>query len=317
MRRQAYAADVTYVTNKELTFDYLKDRIATGQGQGGARHALSVALGGAVPDGLILRGLHVALVDEADSVLIDEARTPLVISAERHDEDLTAIIGRALEVAQGLAVGQDFLLDETRRRVLLTPGGRNAVAERLGGGSGLFRARTAREQIAIQALTALHLFARDRDYIVADGKVQIVDEYTGRVMPDRSWEQGLHQLVEAKEGVDHDRRPPDPGPHHLPALLQPLPAPQRHDRHGAGSGGRAACRLRPARRAAARPTAACNGATGADACCPTPARSGRQWPTAPPRSAAKAGRCSSAPSRWRRPKRCRRCWPHAPCPTWC
>ncbi len=201
VRRQAYAADVTYVTNKELTFDYLKDRIATGQGQGGARHALSVALGGAVPDGLILRGLHVALVDEADSVLIDEARTPLVISAERHDKDLTAIIGRALEVAQGLAVGQDFLLDETRRRVLLTPGGRNAVAERLGGGSGLFRARTAREQIAIQALTALHLFARDRDYIVADGNVQIVDEYTGRVMPDRSWEQGLHQLVQVKEGV--------------------------------------------------------------------------------------------------------------------
>ena len=199
-RRQAYAADVTYVTNKELTFDYLKDRIAVADAPGGARHALAAAFGGA-RDGLLLRGLQVALVDEADSVLIDEARTPLIISAERANEDLAGIVGHALDVARGLRAGEDFHLDEAHRAVRLTANGQAAVATRLTGGSGLFRARYAREQVMTQALTALHVFVRDQDYIVADGKVQIVDEYTGRIMPDRSWEQGLHQLVEAKEAL--------------------------------------------------------------------------------------------------------------------
>jgi len=85
--------------------------------------------------------------------------------------------------------------------VLLSPSGQAAVSEQSDGFDGLFRARHARQQLVTQALTALHLFERDRHYIVANGEVQIVDEYTGRVMPDRKWEQGLHQLVEAKEGV--------------------------------------------------------------------------------------------------------------------
>ena len=199
-RRAAYTADITYVTNKEVAFDYLKDRIASSGGRGGARHALSAALGNP-GNGLILRGLHTALVDEADSVLIDEARTPLIISEDRSDPALAAMIGQVLDVAQGLQRGEDFRLDEARRTVLLLPAGQAAVAERLQAGEGLFRARFAREQLATQALTALHVFGRDRDYIVRDGAVQIVDEYTGRVMPDRSWEQGLHQMVEAKEGL--------------------------------------------------------------------------------------------------------------------
>ena len=199
-RREAYRADVTYVTNKELTFDYLKDRIATARSRSGARQALSAALGGA-ESGLLLRGLQVALVDEADSVLIDEARTPLIISEDKSDLALQAILGQALELAAGLVGGEEFVVDETRQSVRLLPRGQEAVAQRLTAAEGLFRARFAREQIVVQALTALHVFERDRHYIVRDDSIQIVDEYTGRVMQDRSWEQGLHQLVEAKEGV--------------------------------------------------------------------------------------------------------------------
>jgi preprotein translocase subunit SecA len=200
-RRQAYAADVTYVTNKELTFDYLKDRIATAASRGDARHKVASLFGDA-RGGLLLRGLHVAVVDEADSVLIDEARTPLIISAEHRKEGLAEMAERALGIARELTVRDHFIVDPAARTLLLTSSGRDMIAQRSEGHAGLFRARQAREQFLTQALTALNLFERDRHYIVADGKVQIVDEYTGRVMPDRSWEQGLHQLVEAKEGVE-------------------------------------------------------------------------------------------------------------------
>ena len=199
-RRAAYAADITYVTNKELAFDYLKDRIATAKARSGGRHAIAAALGDTRAD-LLLRGLQVAIVDEADSVLIDEARTPLIISAERPDATLAEIAGQALGLAQALVRGDDYVLDASLRTLRLTEAGKQAVGRAELRGTGLFRARFAREQIVAQALTALHLFERDRHYIVADGKVGIVDEYTGRVMADRTWEQGLHQLVEAKEGL--------------------------------------------------------------------------------------------------------------------
>ena len=201
-RRRAYAADVTYVTNKELTFDYLKDRIATAASRGNARHKVASLFGGETSGGLLLRGLHVAIVDEADSVLIDEARTPLIISAERGNEGLAEMAGRALYIGRDLDAPEHFAVDVATRSLLLSNAGRDVIAQRSEGFAGLFRARHAREQLVTQALTALNLLERDRHYIVADGKVQIVDEYTGRVMPDRSWEQGLHQLVEAKEGVE-------------------------------------------------------------------------------------------------------------------
>jgi preprotein translocase subunit SecA len=135
-------------------------------------------------------------------VLIDEARTPLIISAERKHDGLTEMTGRALDIARDLAANEHFTIDVANRTLLLSAAGRAVIAQRSEGFNGLFRARHAREQFVTQALTALNLLERDRNYIVADGKVQIVDEYTGRIMPDRSWEQGLHQLVEAKEGVE-------------------------------------------------------------------------------------------------------------------
>jgi len=201
LRHQAYAADIVYVSNKELVFDYLKDRIATTGGKGQARQAVASLVGTSGAGGLVLRGLHAAIVDEADSVLIDEARTPLIISADRPDQGAEEIAGRALEIGRRLAPGDDFLIDAAADVVRLTTRGQEKVALLGQNMLGLFRIRPARETLIAQALTALHLFARDRHYIVADGSVQIVDEYTGRVMPDRSWEEGLHQMVEAKEGV--------------------------------------------------------------------------------------------------------------------
>ena len=200
-RRRAYAADVTYVTNKELTFDYLKDRIATAAARGAARHAVS-SMFKPSHAGLLLRGLHVAVVDEADSVLIDEARTPLIISAERPNPAMAEVTDRALGIARTLVEGDHYVIDVPARHVRVTPAGQALAAERCAGLPGLFRARHAREQIVAQALTALHMFQRDRHYIVVEGKVQIVDEYTGRTMPDRTWEQGLHQLIETKEAVE-------------------------------------------------------------------------------------------------------------------
>ena len=204
VRRRAYAADITYVSNKELVFDYLKDRIATRGAHGQARQAVAALTGPGRADALVLRGLHAAIVDEADSVLIDEARTPLIISADRPGTDAETLAGQALDLAAHLPA-DGFTLHAAENAVRLTAPGRDAAAARAAawahGLPSLFRARHAREHLVVQALTALHLFQRDRHYIVADGRVQIVDEYTGRVMPDRSWEEGLHQMVEMKEGV--------------------------------------------------------------------------------------------------------------------
>ena len=201
-RRAAYAANVTYVTNKELTFDYLRDRIARGTGlRGAARERMTSLLGGGGQGGLMLRGLHFAVIDEADSVLVDEARTPLIISAERGAAEAQALSEQALELAGQLAPGRHWSLSRDERKIELTRAGRAEVAWLAAGRGGLWSILRAREELAEQALSALHLFERDRHYIVQDDKVQIVDEFTGRVMADRSWEGGLHQMIEVKEGV--------------------------------------------------------------------------------------------------------------------
>jgi preprotein translocase subunit SecA len=201
-RRAAYAADITYGANKEIAFDYLRDRIALGQRRGRAGLAMRAVLRDAPGQPLLLRGLGFAIVDEADSVLVDEARTPLIISAEAGDEDAAAAYGFALELAGRLEEGPHYELLRARRLARLTDAGRARVEElsRLRGGP--WAIRRARDELAEQALTALHLFHRGHQYVVAEGKVQIVDEYTGRIAEGRTWERGLHQLIETKEGVE-------------------------------------------------------------------------------------------------------------------
>jgi len=199
-RRDAYACDVVYCTNKQLVFDYLRDRMIRGS-LGAVRMRLDGLFGDrAVTPRLLLRGLCFAILDEADSVLIDEARTPLIISRSVEGDEREAMYREALTLASGLRPRVDYRIDLARREIELTDAGNNELAGRAGGLGGVWTGSRRREELVRQALFARELLVRDQHYLVKEGKVQIIDEYTGRLMPDRSWEQGLHQLVEAKEG---------------------------------------------------------------------------------------------------------------------
>ena len=203
-RRRAYMCDITYCTNKELVFDYLRDRLALGDRRSRSRLLLDQIVrtsSSGRSQHLLLRGLHVAIVDEADSVLIDEARTPLILSGLQEGGECEAEqFAVALEIARRLVEGDDFHVLVSEKSVRLTEQGTRRIFGLTSKLPGLWIIRRAREEFIRQALSALYVFQRDVQYIVNSGKVQIVDEYTGRVMPDRSWEHGMHQLIEAKEG---------------------------------------------------------------------------------------------------------------------
>lgn len=200
-RRKGYACDIAHVANKTLAFDYLRDRIALGRMRGRARRQVAELSAGGAGAGLFLRGLAFAIVDEADSVFVDEARTPLILSASTGDADEARRHHEALALARGLREGAHYRIDRMNRQVTLTDAGQKVAADATAGLPGLWRIRRAREELAEQALSALHLYHLGRDYVVLEDKVQIVDEFTGRVMPDRSWQGGLHQLIETKEGL--------------------------------------------------------------------------------------------------------------------
>ena len=180
-RGEAYAAEITYGTNNEFGFDYLRDNMAQ------------------TPQHRVQRTLHYAIVDEADSVLIDEARTPLIISGP--DQQDTAIYPRFARLVPQLRRGQDYTVEERSRAVSLTDDGVEALERGLGVENiySLENFRLTRYMEA--ALKAEIIYQRDRDYVVKDGAVVIVDDFTGRLMEGRRWSDGLHQAVEAKEGV--------------------------------------------------------------------------------------------------------------------
>jgi len=199
-RREQYANNIVYVSNKELTFDYLKDRIAAG----GVLHAhlkLRRLENSRSAPALLLNGLHVAIVDEADSVLIDEARTPLIISETVPDDIDDAVYSQAIALAQQLKANVDFVQSKDRDIWLTATGNQTlkSLSENL---DGLWKSTLWRRELIQKALSALYLFQRDQHYIVAENKVQIVDEFTGRAMPDRTWERGLHQMIEVKENCE-------------------------------------------------------------------------------------------------------------------
>lgn len=199
-RRAAYACDVTYVTNKEIAFDYLRDRLVL-RGRPSRLQLQLERLRGddARMRKLLLRGLVYAIVDEADSVLVDEARVPLIISAPGADAPERRLYETALALATELGADRDFVVTGPERVVEFAEAGRERLAALAAPKGGLWSGRRRREDLVRMALTALHLMQRDKHYLVRDGRVQIVDEFTGRTLPDRAWEQGLHQLVEAKE----------------------------------------------------------------------------------------------------------------------
>ncbi|NMA69622.1 MAG: preprotein translocase subunit SecA [Desulfitobacterium sp.] len=180
-RRENYAADITYGTNNEFGFDYLRDNMVTR------------------PDGLVQRELHYAIVDEVDSILIDEARTPLIISGEA--DRPTELYNKVAMIIPRLKVEEDFNVNEKDKVVTLTEQGVSRVESMLGVENLFDDLHTELAHHVNQALKAHHLFKRDRDYVVRDGQVIIVDEFTGRLMFGRRYSEGLHQAIEAKEKV--------------------------------------------------------------------------------------------------------------------
>jgi preprotein translocase subunit SecA len=206
-RQAAYGCQVTYCTNKEVVFDYLRDRLVLGQMTDNLRlqaeylHARDVR-----DDRLLLRGLHFGICDEADSILIDEARTPLIISGAGEGKEEEIFLRQAMSLSKTLIEGADYSLDRDRNRIDLTDEGIDRIRKESTSLGPLWSGAIRRDETIRKALAALHLFQADIHYLVREGKVQIVDEYTGRLMPDRSWERGIHQLIEIKEGCELTRQ---------------------------------------------------------------------------------------------------------------
>jgi preprotein translocase subunit SecA len=200
-RMEHYRRNVIYCTSKELVADFLRDQIRLGNLRTSAQTSIGMMLDGRSTGQLLLPGLFKAIVDEADSLLIDEAVTPLIIS-NSPDEEANATHYRAADdLARQLEVNRDYAIDRTVRTVDLTARGQQRL-EDLCEGDNFWKGKRRREELVTQALVGQHCFIRDEQYLVDDkGKVQIIDESTGRVMADRSWRHGLHQAIEVKEGV--------------------------------------------------------------------------------------------------------------------
>lgn len=205
-RREAYRADVVYTTSKELVADFLRDRLALGVMADPGRRMVAKLLrgGGKVgEDAIVLRGLHTAIVDEADNQLIDEAVTPLIISRPQPNDSLVELCNSADRLASELLPGEHYELDLRHKETKLLPAGYDVIeAWCLKQSGGIFHQVAWMSGLVTQSLQARHFFLRDKQYVIVDGKVIIVDESTGRMMPGRSWRLGLHQAVEAKEGLE-------------------------------------------------------------------------------------------------------------------
>jgi preprotein translocase subunit SecA len=201
-RRQQYDCDIVYCTSNELAFDFLKDSIELQNRDHPLHlHALSIHSERKRLGNVMLRGLHFAVVDEADSVLLDEARTPLVISGEEVPQaQQQAIYHQAMLLIDELKLDRDYKIVKQLRQIEFTPNGEAKGLEITQNLGPFWQGRIRRLELLRQALTASHLFERDKHYLVAEDKVVIIDEHTGRLMPDRTWERGLHQLIEIKEG---------------------------------------------------------------------------------------------------------------------
>ncbi len=203
-RRRAYACPVTYVTARELVFDYLRDGLRLGARRSDlARRARALEGSSEAP---LLRGLCMAVVDEADSLLIDEAQMPLILSRPENDAATRGFHWQALVLADRLDANADFKFEPPSIRPRLTEDGcrrLEAMSARLGG---RWRVGREREDIVSLALAARHGYQKDRHYLVRDGKIEIIDEVTGRAAPGRVWSHGLHSLIEIKEGCK-----PSPG----------------------------------------------------------------------------------------------------------
>jgi preprotein translocase subunit SecA len=201
-RARSYAQDVTYTTSKEVTADFLRDRLRLGERQHPTRRLLHRHL---TPHEtratVVMRGLHTAIIDEADSVLIDEAVTPLIISSPRENTELQEMYGSVWKIANQLHAGTDYRIDLRYKEVAILPEGRKRVEEAVDLLPERWRGGARPVELVEQALTAREFFRKGKQYVVNADQVVIVDEFTGRMMPMRKWRHGLHQAIEAKEGL--------------------------------------------------------------------------------------------------------------------
>ena len=202
-RREGYSRDVTYTTCKEIVADFLRDRLWLDTLQDVGRRQIWALSGRArdVEKGLVMRGIHSCIVDEADSVLIDEAVTPLIISQPRPNEPFVEACRAANVLAASLEPGVDYRVDSQFKDVEILPAMEDRLEERAGEMPALFRGPDRRKELVQQAIHAKEFFHKDIQYVIQEGKVVIVDEFTGRLMPQRTWRAGLHQIIEAKEGM--------------------------------------------------------------------------------------------------------------------
>jgi len=181
-KKEAYASDITYVTNNELGFDYLRDNTAYDASQ------------------IVQRGFYYAIIDEVDSILIDEARTPLIISGPSGDSQM--YYERFADIVRGMNEGDDYTVDEKQKAIQITEAGIHKAEIALGLENLYTEGGIKLAHHLETAVRAKALFHKDKEYVVREGEIIIVDEFTGRMQPGRRWSEGLHQAIEAKEGVN-------------------------------------------------------------------------------------------------------------------
>lgn len=199
--RNVYRCEVVYATGKQLLADFLRDQLLLGGASDSLRRQLW-RLRGDSSRTPVMCGLYAAIIDEADSVLIDEANTPLIISAPQPNPMLEEAVLKARDIVDELVPDEDYVLDETYREVTFSDAGEARLESLMEVLPRIWHVEERRDDLLTQAILARDFFTRDRHYIIDDGKVVIVDENTGRAMPGRSWSYGLHQAIEAREEVE-------------------------------------------------------------------------------------------------------------------
>lgn len=202
-RKENYQRNLVYTTSKELLADYLRDKLLLGSDFQASRRRLKCRHKNteSTTQGTVMRGIDAAIIDEADSILIDEAVTPLIISQPQENKPLNQAYQAANEIICHLTRDRDYKVDFRHREVSLLPEGEQRVATLADSFDGLWKSEIRRKELVLTALTAKELYDRDKQYVIADEKVVIVDEFSGRMMPQRTWRQGLHQSVEIQEGL--------------------------------------------------------------------------------------------------------------------
>ncbi len=203
-RKITYLADVTYCTNKDVVADYLRDKIAL-NGRGNLQNSILKEVAGKNNQGLSVlmqRGLEYAIIDEIDSVLIDEATTPVIISGEGENKQQSDAYQIANEIVKSFNKDEHYSVNLKTREVIVKEKGDILLDEKTENLDGIWNTVRRKKEILKQAISAKELFIKNDHYIIKDDKIVIIDESTGRLMPDRSWRQGIHELLELKEEVE-------------------------------------------------------------------------------------------------------------------